>query len=60
MTKVLSKLIMKRPQLKTKYFKTNNSKKICDHRKKKIVLSCLRKKERKNYHNSLKVKNVTE
>ena len=46
MTKVLSKLIMKRPQLKTKYFKTNNSKKICDHRKKKIVLSCLRKKER--------------
>ena len=58
MTKVLSKLIMKRPQLKTKYFKTNNSKKICDHRKKKIVVSCLRKK--KNYHNSLKVKNVTE
>ena len=47
MTKVLSKLIMKRPQLKTKYFKTNNSKKICDHRKKKkIVVSCLRKKER--------------
>ena len=59
MTKVLSKLIMKRPQLKTKYFKTNNSKKICDHRKKKNC-SKLFKKERKNYHNSLKVKNVTE
>ena len=61
MTKKLRKAIMERSQLKIKYFKTNTAESLWLYRNKRVfVVSCIRKKERKKYYNSLKLNRVTD
>ena len=56
MTKNLRKAIMKRSQLKIKYFKTNTAESLRLYKKKKHCCSRLYNKERKKYYNSLRLK----
>ena len=56
MTKNLRKAIMKRFQLKIKYFKTNTAESLRLYKKKKHCCSRLYNKERKKYYNSLRLK----
>ena len=60
MTKNLIKAIMKRSQLKTKYFKTNVAESLRSYKKQKNFWIKLFKKERKKYYNSLKLNKVTD
>ena len=64
MTKNLRKAIMKRSQLKTKYFKTNTAESLRLYKKQNNFCSKLykkeRKKERKKYYSSLKLNKTTD
>ena len=60
MTKNLRKAITKRSQLKTKYFKRNPAESLQLYKKQTIFCIKLHKKERKKYHNSLKLNKVTD
>ena len=60
MTKTLRKAIMRRSQLQTKYFKNKSQKDYLAFKKQRNFCSKLYKKERKNYYNSLDIKNITD
>ena len=60
MTKTLQKAIMRRSQLQTKYFKNKSQNDYLAFKKQRNFCSKLYKKERKNYYNSLDIKNITD
>ena len=60
MTKTLRKAIMRRSQLQTKYFKNKSQNDYLAFKKQRNFCSKLYKKERKNYYNSLDIKNITD
>ena len=60
MTKTLRKTIMRRSQLQTKYFKNKSQNDYLAFKKQRNFCSKLYKKERKNYYNSLDIKNTTD
>ena len=60
MTRTLRKTIMRRYQLQTKYFKNKSQNDYLAFKKQKNFCSKLYKKERKNYYNSLEIKNITD
>ena len=60
MTKTLRKAIMRRSQLQTKYFKNKSQNDYRAFKKQRNFCSKLYKKERKNYYNSLDIKNITD
>ena len=60
MTKNLRKIIIKRSQLKTKYYKTNTAEILRLYKKQKNFSSELYKKEIKKYCNSLRPNKVTD
>ena len=60
MTKNLRKVIIKRSQLKTKYYKTSTAEILRLYKKQKNFSSELYKKERKKYCNSLRLNKVTD
>ena len=60
MTKTLWKAIMRRSQLQTKYFKNKSQNDYLAFKKQRNFCSKLYKKERKNYYNSLDIKNITD
>ena len=60
MTKTLRKAIMSRSQLQTKYFKNKSQIDYLAFKKQRNFCSKLYKKERKNYYNSLDIKNITD
>ena len=60
MTKTLRKAIMRRSQLQTKYFKNKSQNDYLAFKKERNFCSKLYKKERKNYYNSLDIKNITD
>ena len=60
MTKTLRKAIVRRSQLQTKYFKNKSQNDYLAFKKQRNFCSKLYKKERKNYYNSLDIKNITD
>ena len=56
MTDALSRVIMQKSQLETKYLKTETKESFEIRKKKKSFSSKLNKKERKRYYNTLSVK----
>ena len=59
-TKVLRKAIMKRSQLKSKYYKTKCENDFKSYKKQRNYVSRLYKKERKNYYSNLDINNVLD
>ena len=51
---------MRRSQLQTKYFKNKSQNDYLAFKKQRNFCSKLYKKERKNYYNSLDIKNITD
>ena len=60
MTKVLRKAIMKRSELKTKYYKHRRAEDLVKFKKHKNFCSRLYKKERKKYYESLDLKSISD
>ena len=60
MTKTLRKAIMTRSQLQTNHFKNKSQNDCLAFKKQRNFCSKLYKKERKNYYNSLDIKNITD
>ena len=60
MTKTLRKAVMRSSQLQTKYFKNKSQKDYLAFKKQRNFCSKLFKIERKNYYNSLGIKNITD
>ena len=60
MTKTFRKAIMKRSELKTKYYKYKTTENCKKFKKQKNFCSRLYKKERKKYYENLDLKNVTD
>ena len=60
MNKTLRKDIMSRSQLQTKYFKNKSQNDYLAFKKQRNFCSKLYKKERKNYYNSLDIKNIAD
>ena len=56
----LRKAIMKRSQLKNKYYKINTPENLNSYKKQKIFCDKLYKKESNQYFNNLDVSNITE